>query len=669
MNLDQAVTYDIETFPNCFTLAMECLNSDTRAVWEISHRRDNRQYLIEWLMWLARTQTPMIGFNNIHFDYPVIHAFFHNPNMTVEQIYQKAMSIIQSDDRFVHTVWASDRFTPQIDLFKMNHFDNKAKSTSLKWLQINMRSDTVEDMPVPVGTMLTNEQIDQFLIPYNIHDVSRTKDFTRYNKAALDFRANLIDQFDVDVMNWNDTKIGEQMIINRLGDEVCYDRSTGRRRQTRQTVRSSIALNDIIFPYVQFEHPEFNRVLDYLRSKTIVKEEWEETLKTKGVFTDLSATVGGLEYHFGVGGIHGSLERKKFVATDEWLIKDVDVASLYPSIAIQNRLAPAHLGETFSTIYSELPKERKKWQQEKGKKCVEANALKLAANGSYGKSNSIFSPLYDPQFTMTITVNGQLLLCMLAEQLVKIPALQVIQCNTDGITYVVHRDYLSWTQKVEQWWQDVTRLVLEEQFYTRMWMRDVNSYVAESKDGSLKLKGAYWFPDPADYHKSVAEAQPPAWHKNLSNMASVRAAVAAMVDGVDPEAWLRFHTDPYDFMCAVKSRRKDQLVWGGQPVQKTTRYYITTDGQELLKIAPPAGRIGAPKRRNGVSEREYLQVMESNGWQWDGSVCTKNRSVYEDRKTAVCAGHKVSICNNVADFNWSSVNYSWYVAEAQKLII
>lgn len=34
--LDNAIVYDIEIFPNCFTLSVECLNSDFAETWEIS---------------------------------------------------------------------------------------------------------------------------------------------------------------------------------------------------------------------------------------------------------------------------------------------------------------------------------------------------------------------------------------------------------------------------------------------------------------------------------------------------------------------------------------------------------------------------------------------------------------------------------------------------------
>lgn len=670
MNLNNSVVYDIETYPNCFTLAMECLNSDLKAVWEISHKRDDRYQLMEWFTWLSRTETPMIGFNSLHFDYPVIHALFSDPRMSVEQIYAKAMSIIQSNDKFANTVWASNRFAPQIDLFTIYHFDNPAKSTSLKWLQVNMKSESVVDLPFPVGCNLDAEQIDHYLKPYNFHDVAKTKAFAQQSKSAFDFRVNLIPQFGVDVVNWNDTKIGEQMVISKIGDELCYDRSTGRRK-TRQTPRAYINLNDIIFPYINFEHPEFSRVLDYMRQQVLKPDEFadSEVIKTKGVFTNLSAHVGGLDFGFGVGGIHASLEKKRFVANENWLIKDIDVAALYPSIAIQNRLAPAHLGEAFINVYSELPKERKKWQQDKGKKCVEANALKLASNGVYGKSNSMFSPFYDPQFTMTITINGQLMLCMLAEQLIKIPTLQLIQANTDGITYAVHKDYLPTTVEIENWWQNLTKLVLEEGFFNRIWIRDVNNYLAEGIDGSLKQKGAYWFPDPLNHFESISSQQPPAWHKNFSNMASVKAAVAQMVHGIDPEVFLRMHHDPYDFMNAVKVRGKAKLYHGSKEVQKTTRFYVVKNGDVLMKISDPTGTIGSYKRKNGVTEHEYNRVMSETGGRWDERVCTKNKSMYELTKTNMCAGFQTSISNNVGDFEWGNLNYDWYVAEACKLII
>lgn len=679
ISLETAIVYDIEAYPNVFTLHMECLGSELSATWEISEFRDDRRALLTWFQWLAQNQILMIGFNNLTYDYMVIDFIFHNPNCTVKQIYEKSMSIIESVDRFGKTVWADNRFAPQLDLFKIHHMDNPSKSTSLKALQIVLRSPTVVDMPVQFGTVLTESQVNNLLIPYNQHDTKKTKEFVAHSMEAIKFRMSLIPQFGVDVLNWADTKVGAKIMEQRLGDELCFDRSTGR-KVTRQTIRTRIALAEIIFPYVRFDHPEFQRIHKYLMGQVLTADEiktagGESKIKTKGVFTNLKAHVGGIDFYFGTGGIHASVLAQRIQSTDEWLIRDIDVASLYPSIAIVNNLAPAHLGEPFVREYSRLPQERKKWQKEKGKKCVEANTLKLASNGVYGNSNSPFSVFYDPKYTLSTTVNGQLMICMLAEKLINVPTLKLIQVNTDGITYFIHKNYEPHAAQICKEWQDATRLVLEDADYTRMWIRDVNSYIAENKKGELKLKGAYWTPDPLDYYNSIANAQPPAWHKDLGNCVSIRAAVAAMVNGVPPEVFIRLCRNPYDFACRIKVKKSDVLLFDGQPIQKTTRYYVAVNGGSMVKTSPPTGAPGAYKKKNGVSDAEYSKIMSETGGQWDARVNTGKASDprtwgrYDERETNIAAGYKVAICNNIEDFNFDNVNYDWYIAEARKLII
>lgn len=675
MIIDNSIVYDIETYPNAFTLHMECLNSDMSATWQISQFKDDRRLLMEWFNWLNQTQTAMIGFNNLHFDYPIIHYIFNNPNASVDQIYQKAQSIISSkygDNS--HMIWANNRFAPQIDLMKIHHFDNNAKSTSLKALEINMRSDNVIDLPIAPCTVLTQEQLENVLIPYNRFDVDQTKRFAHFSMGAMQFRKSLIGQFGVDALNWSDTKIGTEMMESKIGKEICYDHSTGRKIK-RQSPRSKIALAEIIFPYIRFDNPEFQRILDYLKNQTLrsqdvgIGADGIPKVQTKGVFTSLTANVGGLDFHFGTGGIHGSLSSQKIEATDTYRIRDIDVEGLYPTVAIVNQLHPEHLGVIFVQKYAELPAERKKWQAEKGKKCVEANSVKLAGNSVYGNSNNPYSVFYDPKFTLTITINGQLMLCMLAEKLATVPTLKLIQINTDGITYYIHKDYEPQAVAICQEWERQTALVLEDADYNRMWIRDVNNYVAEDIDGRLKKKGAYWSPDPLNYHESISQAQPPAWYKDLSNVISIRAAVAYMTDGVDPETFIRLSTNPFDFMCRVKTRKVDRLLHGGIEQQRTTRYYVSTDGRELMKEAKPNGVEGAFKKANGVTQATYDRIMIESGGQWDERIHTKNKSVYETVHRKIQAGHKVTICNNVQDFDFTTVNYDWYINEAKKIII
>jgi hypothetical protein len=151
----------------------------------------------------------------------------------------------------------------------------------------------------------------------------------------------------------------------------------------------------------------------------------------------------------------------------------------------------------------------------------------------------------------------------------------------------------------------------------------------------------------------------------------IRAAVAAMVYGVDPGVFIRSHGDVFDFMLRAKADRNSQLLLGDNPVQKTTRYYVARNGAPMIKVAPPPDgcAIGTYKRKNGVTAGEYARVMATTGGQWHPGVCTGNKSKYENRRTAIQAGWLVSDCNNAANFDFANVNYDFYINEAKKLII
>ena len=110
--------------------------------------------------------------------------------------------------------------------------------------------------------------------------------------------------------------------------------------------------------------------------------------------------------------------------------------------------------------------------------------LKLALNGVYGDSNNVYSVFYDPLYTMKITLNGQLLLCLLAEKLMQYRDLEMIQINTDGLTVRIPRNMKSYVDDIRAWWEEVTGLELEEAVYSRMFIRDVNNYIAEYEEAA-----------------------------------------------------------------------------------------------------------------------------------------------------------------------------------------
>lgn len=605
--------YDIETYPNCFTLAAEHADYPLKWCFEISDFRDDSRELVEWLYWIKSINGRLVGFNNVGFDYPVLHLLVQMGKATARILYDKAMSIIgsqENEDRWMHGVRPTDRAVEQIDLFKIHHFDNKARATGLKVIEFNMRSDNISDLPFPVGTVLTQEQIIKLRI-YNAHDVSETKKFYHKSHDMIRFREELTSKHGRDFMNHSDVKIGKeifQMELEKAGVQ-CYEYGPSG-RQPRQTKRAQIALKDCIPDNVKLTHPEFVRIRDWMASQVITE--------TKGVFKDLTAKVGGLEFVFGTGGIHASVDNKTFDADDEHMIMDVDVTSLYPSIAIEYGYYPEHLGPTFVPTYGGMRTDRISY----AKGTAENAMLKLALNGVYGASNDQFSIFFDPLFTMRITIGGQLLIAMLAEQLIE-ANVDIIQANTDGITLYLKRCDEWYIRAICDQWMQHTRLNLEYAEYKRMVIRDVNNYIAVGVDGKVKRKGAY-------EHEME-------WHQNHSGLVIPKVAEAVLVSDAPIRETIENWPDQMDFMMRVKVPRSSKLMLHYEgvdyPLENTQRYYVSKGGGQLVKIMPPLAKKPGEWRRIGVE----------SGW----SVCP---------------------CNDIRQATLP-VDFDYYVREVEKLCL
>ena len=201
--------------------------------------------------------------------------------------------------------------------------------------------------------------------------------------------------------------------------------------------------------------------------------------------------------------------------------------------------------------------------------------------------------------------------------------------------------------------------------------------------GKIKRKGAYEY-----------DIQ---WHQDSSALIVPKAAEAALVRGEDIRTFIENHKDDYDFMCRAKAPRSNRLVmrWPEYDnaeidLANIVRYYVSNSGGSLVKIAPPTGELGTWKRAAKVSDATYAAVlaelaqdvdnmdsiggtylvdnMDANGVPWDERIHTKNRSKHGVREMGVCVGWRVTDCSNVKNFDRSTVNYDYYVQEAEKLV-
>ena len=339
----------------------------------------------------------------------------------------------------------------------------------------------------------------------------------------------------------------------------------------------------------------------------------------------LNVVVDGYRIDFGVGGVHASLSERIAKETSKYMIRDADVSSMYPNIAISNEIYPEHLSKDFCVIYKDMYEQRKSY----AKGTAENAMLKLALNGTYGKSNDKYSVFYDPKFTMSITINGQLSLLMLADRLLQINGLKLIQLNTDGLTVAMLRETEEQYKEICTQWQKDVGLELEFVDYSKMIIRDVNNYIAVYTNGKTKRKGAYQY-------------EGLGWHQNQSALVIPMAAEAAMLQGTDIRQFVENHFNAgniFDFMLRTKVPRSSSLVLEYEdgrvvPQQNICRYYPSKNGGKLIKLMPA------------------LEGKEDDG----------------DRRLGIDTAWNVKTCNNMKDFD-SDIDFDYYVQEAEKLVI
>jgi hypothetical protein len=617
-NLPPIVVYDIETYPNSFTCAMSTPDRTWQATYEISEWRDDRIMFVDTLTHMKKTGHHMVGFNNERFDYPVIHGIVHDELKTAADIYARAMEIINADfNDWSHVVWSNAQYVPQIDLYRVHHFDNAAKRTSLKILEFNLRMPHVRTLPFEVGTMLTFEQNEQ-LKAYNWDDVNATILLLEKTIPMLEFRKSLTDRMP-GALNYNDTKIGKDYLSRTLESQGVtiweYESGKGGKRKPKQTIRKQIELGQIILPYIKFLNTPLIIVLETMKGHVVTNT------RKDSVIDSLQCEVRGFPLHFGLGGIHGSIKNTIVRSSDYRAIIDIDVASFYPSMAIVNGWHPEHLGAKFAEVYADIKQQR--FQHAKG--TPENAMLKLALNGVYGDSNNKYSVFYDPQFTMQITVNGQLLLAMLIEWVLSIDHLKMIQANTDGITVSVYRRDIERLRFICSMWESLTSLELEYAEYETMAVRDVNNYLAVYQGGEkTKRKGAYEY-DLELHQNHNALVVPKVTEKILKNP---KQKITDL---------LRNWDNPYDFFLRTKVQKNHKVVTVDadgvlEEQQSVNRYYVAKSGVSMFKVMPPLKEGG------------------------------------EERMNNMVAGHHVQINNDCVVPTGAPIDYAWYQEQVERLV-
>ena len=568
--------HDYETLKSCFIAVFEDYKSEDQRVFIIHPLQNDFIKFIEFLEENIKLKEWHVSFNGLGFDSQITMFMLKEKSklMTLpveqllEKIYKKAQDIIDRQERGEFQEYSQrDMLINQVDVFKLNHWDNPAKRSSLKWIQYSMDWDNIQEMPLPHWAIIKLWDEINMVKEYCINDVKSTKKIMQLSKDQINLRASLTAEYGINLYSASEPRISKELFLMFLSKQTGIKKYDLKQLRTN---RSLIVVKDIILPYVNFKTPVFQDLLDNFKMVVVnpnnTKGGFKYSIKYKEVQTD-----------FGLGGVHGAGKSGIYTAGNGMVIMTSDVISFYPNLAIRNGWSPAHLPQKeFCQLYEWFFEERKKISKKDPKNYV----YKIILNSTYGLSNDRNSFLYDPEFTMRITINGQLLLMMLYEMLSEgIPGSVPIMQNTDGLEMMIPEQYVQKYMEICAEWEKITNLQLEHDQYSKLFLADVNNYIAINAAGKAKCKGRF-------------EYENLALHKNKSHLIVPKAVFNYFVNDVPPEKTLMENKNILDYCAGVKIKGDWEFQQTciinreiqRQPLQKTLRYYISNKGCKIYKV-------------------------------------------------------------------------------------
>jgi len=623
--------YDIETLKELFLVVVYNPESDVTYEFQVSRWVNQLDSFIRFTE--EHDEHYWVGYNNLRFDSQVVEHVLRNYEHWHEMsgleicaiIAQKAADTIHDANFDVFPEYKEEWLSlKQIDLFRINHYDNKNRRVSLKRLEFEMDFDNIEEMPIHhAKENMTKEEVIE-TIYYCYNDVQATYEFYKITTGntehplykgnnQIELRQDIYEEFGIHCLNYSDSKIGDEMIKKYYCSEKRIEYNE---LPKKGFFRKEVKAKNCIADYVSFQTLELQYFLKHVKKQVFtMTDDFKESL----VFYDNT-------YTFAKGGLHTENKPKTFEADEETLIIDWDVSSYYPAIIINNGKYPQHLGPEFLRGYRQMFNKRLELKPlaKKDKKIKGiVGALKLAVNSVYGKSSDMQNWIYDRQLTMFTTITGELSLLMLIEAY-ELNGIHVISANTDGVTVQINKELLQKMHELNKWWMELTSYELERTDYAKIIFSTVNDYIAIKTDGEIKKKGDFL----TDFEL----------HKNKSARIVPIALEHFFVNGVPVGDTIRNHTNIYDFALRQKAS-KDFHYEGHSKENKTIynkliRYYVSNTGEKLLKV----------KNENSDSNAADISQVEAGDW-------------------------LMTVCNYLTtDHPLDNINHTYYIERAERIV-
>lgn len=308
--------YDIEVFPNCFHCLVKKVEHNEYYYFEISERKNQLEELVNFF---SNSSIIMCGYNNIHYDNPIINFIlekYHtyltcNYSLICYEIFNLSNLIINSENSISYKKWKYATKFETLDLLTMM-FSEKLRC-GLKEMQVTMQYPNVQEYEGDFSKPIQIEDIDK-MIQYNKNDVDSTEALLMKNIDNIKLRLGIQKEFNIDVLNKDGVAIGMEIL------KIKYLQKTNKTWGEIKDLRSpcdTIPLKNIILPFIKFETPILQKLLEEMKQQTVSPGR-------KGY--EKHFLLDNVEISVGVGGVHSKNDPEIIIPKENEVLLDSDVA-------------------------------------------------------------------------------------------------------------------------------------------------------------------------------------------------------------------------------------------------------------------------------------------------------------------------------------------------------
>lgn len=552
-----------------------------------------------------------------------------------------------------------------IDLFEImegqgDDSEGSNERKGLKMLAIMYKWLRIEDLPYKYYEMVEREWVIPIL-DYNMNDVLITLKSFIVRAKDLKLRKNMMKKYDYghEILSYNKSALASLFIEN---DYAKLIHEPVHKFKYLRTIRSSVAMSQCIIDSVKFDDTVEISIDEMVKIEGKQKKQprllfekctlshFLKFLKVINVYgtnqIDYVLHFKDISFNFKSGGLH-SVDTPRIFRTVQGVIyyKDIDFDSYYPQLRKFGKVCPQHLDPmAFDILATKYVDDRLVYKKaiktcavgtpEREDAETGSNSLKIVVNsGLFGKFGSEHSFLCDLKALLTITINGQLILLMLAEKYIT-AGIKVVNANTDGLICEIREDQLELYYSIGTEFSRYVQIGTEYTHYDIYGCKNVNNYIAVKEGaedfdyltaidkGFIKQKGE--FIDVIDPAKGYKHPIVP------------HAVNKYFIDGTPVEETIRGHCakgkmNILDFCFAEKINANNfnmELIKPNGDItnlQKTNRAYISTKPSknglygQLYKrrlepkytTSPKTGKVSA---NHGSYFKEMRRCTVINDW-------------------------------------------------------